>query len=238
MLIFKRMGISAALLVTTLLAKPILITEDEPVRLSVTDSRPVTVKTNFLIKDAKFIISDTDNAKLELLPKGFIVVPLKRNYNATVVLNASNGALYTVDVDSGGRQSVFNLEDPLQSYKTDAKYNFETLRIDQDARNIVKAMLLDKPISGFEKYNSYMKVNGNGFDLERLERYNGGKYVVDRWAITNVSNEGLYFTESDFYTQGILAIALEKYKLKPNESMYMINIYNKHAIYKAEGGRK
>lgn len=218
-------------------AQPILLTEEKPAKLTTESSRPITVKTNFLIKDAKLIIRDKDDASIELLPKGFIVVPMKRKYKATVVLSAQNGSLYTVDLDSGGDQAVFSLEDPLQDYKTDAKYNFETLRIDQDARNIVKAVLLEKPISGFEKHAAHSQITGNGFILQRIDRYTGSKYVVDRWNITNITNSMLTFIESDFYTQGILAVALEKYRIKPGENIYLITINNKHAIYQAEGGR-
>ncbi len=228
-------SIGILLLSAQLNAAPILLTQDRAITLSTTATKPVTISTNFEISDANLIVLSDKHASLTLLKKGFILIPKRSKYKATVVVVARNGAIYTINMNSGGKKAVFRVEDPIQDYdKQTKKFNFESGKMDQDARNMIKAFLLNKPISGFKKSNVYQKTNNGQFSLERVERHTGGKYILDKWILKNTSHASLYFAEEDFYTNGILAVALEKNRLLQNEEIFLILILNKNSIYENE----
>lgn len=228
-------SISILLLSVTLNAAPIKITQDDAVTIVSSGTSPVTVSTNFDVLNANLIVTNDSQATLTLLKKGFIIAPKKSNYKATVVLTARNGSIYAVNMSGGGKRAVFRLEDPIQDFdKFTKKFDFESGKIDQDARNIIKGILLEKKISGFKKSDAYQMVNNGQYNLERIERYTGGKYIVDRWKLTNTSGDSLYFIEEDFYTNGILAVALEKNRILDKEEVFLILMLNKHSIYEVE----
>lgn len=228
-------SIVAILSSTVISAAPLMLSQEKASNLKTSGLAPITVSTNFEITDANLIVLSDKHADLTLLKKGFILVPKKSNYSATIVLTARNGSIYPVNMKGGGIKTVFRMEDPLQSVnKNVKKFNFESGKMAQDARNMIKTVLLDKPLSGFEKTNAYQKVTNREYSLERIERHIGGKYIVDRWSLKNTSNTPLYFVEEDFYTEGILAVAIEKNRILKSEEIFLLTILNKNSIYEQE----
>jgi len=216
-------------------AAPLLISIDKAIEIKATSDRPITVGTNFEIETAELIVVDKEHASLKLLRKGFILIPRIAKFKVTIVLSARDGSVYTVNIEDGGKKSVFRVEDPLQLFNTSVKkFNFESGKMDQDARNIIKTILLKKPLSGFEKSLSSQTIDTEQYNLTRVERHTGSRYVVDGWNITNISNESLYFNEEDFYTSGILAVALEKNRVLKGETVFLYIIINKNTVFEAE----
>lgn len=231
-LTFSLLGLLVA---SSLSAAPILLSQDETLLLKTSDSSPVTVSTNFEIDDANLVVMNKDHVSIKLLKKGFILIPKVKKYAATVVITSRAGDVYALNMNGSGKKSIFKLEDPIvESNKGVKKFNFESGKMDQDARNIVKTILLNKQLSGFKKSKAYQLIPADGYTLERIERYAGLKYVVDRWSISNTSYEDLYFLEEDFYTDGILAVAIEKNRVLAQEKIFMLTILNKNTIYEKE----
>lgn len=230
--------ISSLLLSLSAYAGTVSITTSEPASIRVKDGRPITINTNFQLKGAEILMTKSDAATLRLLEKGFVIVPSVMKYVATIVLSARDGSVYTLDVKTGGSEAVFRVEDALQGYKGKAgsKMRFESNRIDDDARNIIKAVLLDRKLSGFQKIKAVREVEGDQFLMRREYRHVGGKYVADRWSISNTTDEAIYFGEEDFYTKGIMAVAIEKNRVQPGESIYLILLVNKQSVFEAERG--
>ena len=226
---------------SSLFAGSIRINNDEAAELKIAASKPNVIDFNFIVKKAKLVQASSGASSLELLDKGFIIVPKKSVIAATVVVTALDGTSYVINLQTSrkGAKSVFHLEDPLQGYKSKAgkDLKFETDTIDKDARNIVKAILLHKPISGFDKVKAERSVKGAEITMLRENRYIGSKYVADEWELKNKTEKILYFSGEDFYTKGVLAVSLEKKRIQPGESIYMITLLNKHAVYLSEKER-
>jgi len=219
-------------------ASPVLISEDSAISLKAASNTPITVSANFEIQNADLILVNKKMAKLKLLKKGFVFIPLVQRYKGTVVLSAKDGKIYTINIQSGGEKSVLQLEDPLQTLKpSNKKIELESEKIDYDARNIIKAILLGKNLHGFKKTMAHQTIKSEQFTLTRYERYTGSKYVVDGWKITNITPDTLYFREADFYTEGILAIALQRHRVLKGESIYLYMLLNKNSVYNAEKAR-
>lgn len=212
------------------------ITTNTPIELEVANSKPVVFDVNFKVKQAKLIQSDKGMAAVETLERGVLYIPMKSNAQGIIVLTAVDGKNYVINVSSGGDKTVFHLDDPVQEFdaKTKDKLVFETDKIVVDARNIVKAILLQKPISGFKKVAAQRSIDSDEIRLSREYRYVGGKYVADYWLIKNITNEVLYFENDEFYTPGILAVSLQKNRIEPGETAFMISILNKHTVYESE----
>jgi hypothetical protein len=227
---------SSLILSAGLLAESYKITTNTPVELEVADSKPAVLDVNFKVKQAKLIQSDKAMAAIETLEQGVLYIPMKSKAQGIVVITALDGKNYVVNINTGGDKTVFHLEDPTQEFNDDtqAELSFETDRIVTDARNIVKAILLQKPISGFKKISAERLVSSDEIKLSREYRYVGGKYVADYWLIKNITNEVLYFEADEFYTSGVLAVSLQKNRIEPGETMYMISILNKHTVYESE----
>jgi len=225
-------------LAVSVAAGTIRISNDNATDLYIAASKPSVVDFNFIVKKAKLVQAFSDASSLELLDKGFILIPKKSVIAATVVVTAMDGTTYVLNMQTRRERvkSVFHLEDPMQGYKSKAQKNlrFETDKIDTDARNIVKAILLDKPLSGFEKVKAERSVSGTDIDMRRKNRYVGSKYVADRWEITNKTGKVLYFSGEDFYTKGVLAVSLQKKRIQPGESVFMITLLNKYSVYLSE----
>lgn len=217
-------------------AAPILLSEDKPLLLKAASARPITVSTNFVLSGADLVVVNSNIAKLKLLKRGFIFIPLRQKYDGTVVLTSKDGKLYTINLTSGGKKTVFKVEDPIQSIKDDdfKGFEFESGKIDNDARNIIKTVLLDKNLSGFKKMLSYQIIKGNQFNMIRTERYIGGKYILDKWELVNTSAVPLYFNEEDFYTEGILAVAIEKNRVLKGERVFLMTLLNRNTVYELE----
>lgn len=216
------------------------LSTDEPSTISAIDGRPITFNTNFQVQSAELLLTDETAASLKLLEKGFVVVPSKAGaYRATIVISARDGAVYTVDFNAGAGdgQAVFKLEDQMQGFSAGEESGngerYESNEIDQDAKNIVKDVLLGDKMTGFDKTKSPKTVHASQFDMTRSFRHVGAKYIADEWMLSNNSNEAIMFQEEDFYTKGIIAVALEKNRLLPGEKAYMILLVNKTAIYNA-----
>lgn len=223
------------LLSSELFAGTILLSRDKATELITSSSGPITVSTNFEISNVDLIVTSEKIATHKILRKGFILIPKKKNYNAVIVMTARNGTIYSINMRGSGIKTVFQLSDPMQTYNTmGIVFDFESGRMDTDARNIIKTILLEKKLTGFEKAPAYQAINANQYLLERVERYTGAKYVVDRWNINNTSNNTLYFEEEDFYTSGILAVAIEKNRVQPNERIFLLTIINKNSVFEAE----
>lgn len=212
------------------------ITREAPAEIQISTSKPCVVDFNFEVTDAKLVQSNSKSAKLELLRKGFLFVPLNTSFSASVVVTARDGGNYVVLLSPGGNQSVFHMEDALQDYDAEntSKIDYESEELDKDLRNIVKAILIQKPLSGFKKTKAHKTVKTEVMDLTRMYRYIGSKYVADYWVIKNKTNRKQDYRSSDFYTKGILGVAPEKYSLQPGASMYVVTILNKYAVYQAE----
>ena len=228
-LIFKLLMLFAASIAA---ASPIYLSQDSLLELETKGDRPVTITTNFEIEDLKLITIEDNEVQLEILKKGFVLIPKSRGYKATIVLSARDGSIYTISLSGGGKKAMFRLDDPMQTYNKKGKaFEFESARIDTDARNIIKTILLNKKLAGFKKEKAYQSIKVKQYNISRIERYVGGKYVVDRWVIKNTTLDSLYFNEEDFYTEGVLAVAVEKNRVLTGESIFLITILNKHSIY-------
>ena len=77
-------------------------------------------------------------------------------------------------------------------------------------------------------------MNAKDFILERNKRFIGKKYIADIWMGLNTTDKTIYIDEEEFYTKGILAVAIEKNKIVANESFYLILILNKSSIQMLE----
>lgn len=230
----SKLLLASAVLASGLNAGSFLIGQRAPLEVSVSGMKPSVLDFNFQIKTAKLILSDSDAAAIEVLDQGVLIIPQKSNPSGTIVLTAKDGRNYIVNVAGDGNETMHHIEDPAQEYdaQKSAKLTFETDQIDKDMRNITKAILLQKPISGFKKIESPKKIGSVQFDMERNYRYVGGKYVADYWEIVNKSNEVLYFEENEFYTKGVLGVGIQKNRVEPGERVYLLLLLNKIAVYK------
>ncbi len=234
-LIFNLISVGA------IFGQTVQLNSEEPSSINAISGRPVTISTNFQIQSAELLLTDEAAASLKLLEKGFVIVPSKAgSYRATIILSARDGAVYTVDFNAGAADgsAVFKLEDQMQGFSEAEEdgEKYESSVIDQDAKNIIKSVLLGERITGFEKTKAPKVVSGTQFEMQREFRNIGNKYIADQWVITNTSKGPLSFNEEDFYTNGIAAVALEKNRILPGEKIYMILLINKNSIYNANKG--
>jgi len=219
-----------------LLAGNYKITQGQPLEIPISSDKPVVVDFNFKVKQAKLIQSDASGAAIETLEQGVVVIPKKSNPSGTLVVTAIDGRNYVVNIDGNGTETLQHIEDPSQEIndKSKEKIVFETDRTERDCRNIGKAILLQKPLSGFKKTIAPRQISDDEFSLKRKFRYIGGMYVADYWMLSNKTNGVLYFKESEFYTKGVLSVGLQKNRVEPGETIYMLMILNKHTIYESE----
>lgn len=223
---------------TALFAGVIKVDKESPIVLHAQKGKQVVIQTNFTIHNGELIIDNPENGEIKSFLKGVVFVPKVKLFNVTIILAAVDGSIYTINIDSRGKESTFSLNDPMQVFSEDdtseiALSNTPSIT-KKEVNRIIKGILNNKKISGFTLNKAPQLIQTPRFSLTRTNRLDGAKYVVDLWRLT--ANGHIYLDPSELYTDGVIAVAPEKKEYVLNESGYIIVVLNKNTL--RQGVRK
>lgn len=205
------------------------ISKNNPQKIKVDTSKPLSLNFNFNIKKVNVLTNNDKDTKTVLLDKGLLMIFKKIEVDGQIVVTNMSGDSYIIYFEHNGNENVFNFIDPIFQYnheKTE-KIKSKVTVVENDIEQIIKKILNKKKLGGFTLINSSQTIQAKDFFIQRDKRYLGKKYIIDVWVGVNSSNRPIHLDEEEFYTKGILAIALEKNNINVGETFYLISVINK-----------
>lgn len=228
-----------------LIATPSLFAENlkissssmETIKISNDDS--TTLNFNFLVKTVKPILKQEDSVVVTLLDRGLVITPNQDNAKGIVVITNDKGNSYSVKFEATSKSDVkidgiYNFTDLSYTKDDDVNFDFESSNVEQDVTSVVKSLDNNVPLSGFDKTTVPYTIQNNEFSMERVERYTGTKYVVEKWLLKNTSKDVLYFENRDFASEGMISISISPEEVQPNEVATGYFVINKSTILNTE----
>ena len=220
------------LLSSTVYGVDLKIIKNNPVKIKVDTTKPLSLNFNFNIKKVNILTNEEDDTQTVLVDKGLLIIFKKADISGQIIVTNQLGNSYIVYFENDGKESLFNFIDNIFEYneKKTVKIKAKVTIVQNEIQRIVKKILLKQKLNGFSLINSPQTITAKDFVLERDKRYIGKKYIVDVWVGMNNSAEEIFIEEEEFYTKGIIAIAIEKNNIKSGEMFYLISILNKSSI--------
>ena len=94
----------------------------------------------------------------------------------------------------------------------------------------MKKAAAGEPIPGYTKVEVKKQFLTPDLEMQKEFFYDGGKYRVETWFLKNTTDQLLTLDFTNFYTDGVLAMAFEINKLEPGQVGKMWMIINKSTI--------
>lgn len=187
----------------------------------------------FVIQEAKLSSETPENYSITSKNTSLAILPNSTipEENADLLIWSAMGDAYLIKINSNGKdqQIVFSSNKVEKNAPVEAK-KFETGQIEKDVKRLVKLAVLDNGVPGYKKVDVKRIFETPDLTMQKEKFYDGGKYRVESWFLSNKTNDILSLDYENFYTNGILSIAFEKRKLEPGQVGKMWLIVNKSTI--------
>lgn len=180
----------------------------------------------FLVEDAKLATSFPESFSMEAKKDSIAIIVQADSpaQKADLVVWSQDGYAYLLKLDTTGREQVFNFTSNRVQPKNSKTSSFESGKIDNDVKVLLKKAILSQDIPGYKKVKVKRQFNTRDLLLQKEFMFNGSKYRVEQWLIKNKTNEDIKLDEGNFYTKGILAISFESQTIPVNKigTMWLI----------------
>jgi len=207
---------------------------DNGANITLTNQAGNILNFPFSIEDAKLVTQNPDNFEVKPSNNSLIIVPksaAKEKGDLIVISKSQN--TYLIEFTVEGKEKIWNftsnkIKEEVTS--TNEGFEFESGVIDNDIKSLIKSVQLDEKIPGYKKISIDKTFDTEDLTMNKSIIWDGGTYRVEEWILTNKKNETLLLIESDFYTKGILSVAIDNPKLEPYASTKQWLIVNKASL--------
>lgn len=187
----------------------------------------------FVVKTAKVISDVPENFQTKAEGTTIIVMPTTETKieKADLLVTSRDDYTFIIEMKTGGKERVFNFTTNKTSTPTIEQEKFESGKIDNDMKRLLKSAMLEQKIPGYKQLEIKRFFHTKDLLMQKDYILDGGKYRVEKWFIQNKSDsETLVLDEGNFYTKGILAISFESQKIAPNSISTMWLVINKSSL--------
>ena len=204
------------------------------VQISVKNYHSNILNFPFIIRKAKLISMKPSDFVLQVSKDNMVLIPNASNINETaeIVVWNPNDEPYIIKINLKGLDQVWTFTSNNVENKTPEILKYETNNINNDIQNLIKTLLDKGKIPGYKKIVVKRQFETPDLIMQKQTMYDGARYRVEKWYLYNKQNYPLLLSETNFYTKGILAIALESRKLQAHKTEYMILIIDKASLNK------
>lgn len=193
----------------------------------------------FKIKKASIVSQNPESFQTKPEETSVVVIPSteKSNEKADLIVTSRDGYTFVINLGATGNEKIFNLTtNKVQSANTE-QTQFESGKIDNDIKKLLKSATLDKKIPGYKKMEVKKQFHTPDLLMQKEYILDGGKYRVERWLLKNKSAyDTVVLDPGTFYTNGILAISFEVPKIPAGKIANMWIVINKSSFVETEGG--
>lgn len=187
----------------------------------------------FKVKKANIVSQVPENFQTKSEGSAIIVMPttVKQNESADLIVTSKDDYTFIINLQTGNSERVFNFTTNKVSTPTVEQEKFESGKIDNDMKQLLKSAILEKKIPGYKKMEVKRIFNTDELVMQKDYILDGGKYRVEKWFLKNKSlTDTLILDEGNFYTNGILAIAFEMPKIPADSIVSMWLVINKSSF--------
>lgn len=188
----------------------------------------------FIVHDAKLSTEAPEEFQVQTKNTTVMIVPtmLSEKQESDLLVWSTTGDAFLVKINGKGtndQKFTFSSSKITVPANTAAK-QFESGKIEQDIKNLIKKSSSGSTISGYKKIEVKRLFETRDLNMQKEYFLDGGKYRVEKWILENKTSETLSLDYENFYTNGVLAIAFEVRKLEPYQIGEMTLIINKSTI--------
>lgn len=187
----------------------------------------------FVVQDAKLTTDSPDDFQVKAKNTTVMILPTMLNVEkeSDLIVWSSLGDAYILRINGkNDSEQKFTFSSNYVTKKNSQIKKFESGKIEQDIKNLIKKVVNEEPISGYKKIDVKKMFETEDLLMQKEYFYDGGKYRVETWYLENKTNDILSLDYENFYTNGILAISFESRTLQPGQIGKMWLIINKATV--------
>lgn len=190
----------------------------------------------FYIKSAQVVSVTPDSFTAKNQDKSIILTPttIYPTEKADLLVTSRDGDTYVIELSAENKKTterIFNFTSNKAQRSSSKQMSFETGKIDKDAVSLLKKAAKEESIPGYKMLEVRKQFNTQDMLMQKDYILDGGKYRVEKWFLRNKSSKNkLALEESNFYTNGVLAISFEKPYIEPSQVTVMWLIINKASL--------
>lgn len=233
MKILKRILIIGALFPIILLSKTINLDKDIA-EVQLKNNTMNLLVFPFVVHEAKLSSETPEDFHITSKNTSVVIVPTvgMKQQKADLLIWSAAGDAFIVKINGNGKvdqKFTFSSNKVEVSVPLEAKV-FETGKVEKDIKKLIKKTVQGKTIPGYKKVDIKRQFLTPDLNMQKEFYYDGGKYRVETWYVSNITSDNLVLDYENFYTNGILAIAFEKRNLNPGQISKMWLIVNKATV--------
>lgn len=215
-------------------AKIISLDQNDIIHVDLSNNKMNLLTFPFVIQSAQLSTETPESFQITSKNMSLVILPTAEDITerADVLVFSLSGDPFLIKVTTTGDEQKFQFTTNkvlTESAPTAAK-QFETGKIEKDITNLMKKAVLGEAIPGYTKVNVKKQFKTPDLDMQKEYFYDGGKYRVETWYLKNTTRDILTLDYTNFYTNGILAMAFEFNNLQPDQIGKMWLIVNKASV--------
>lgn len=228
----KKILISSAMLPLALFSSTINL-DKEDIHVELKNNALNLMNFPFIIHEAKLSTESPEDFQVTSKNTSIIILPTAsiEAQEADLLVWSVTGDAYLIKINAKGKEQKFSFSTntgdtiiPMSAKK------FETGQIEKDIKHLMKKIVSGEEIPGYKKVDIKRGFTTPDLNMQKELYYDGGKYRVESWFLSNKTADNLTLDYENFYTNGILAIAFEKKTLEPGQVTKMWLIVNKSTV--------
>lgn len=208
--------------------------DKENINLDLVNNKMNLLVFPFIVHDAKLSTEAPDEFQIQTKNTTVMIVPsmLNEKKDSDLLVWSTTGDAFLLKINGKGlddQKFIFS-SSKITIPANDTARKFESGKIEQDIKNLIKKAMADNAIPGYKKVDVKKMFETEDLNMQKEYFFDGGKYRVEKWLLENKTNDILSLDYENFYTSGILAITFEVRKLNPGQIGQMWLIVNKSTI--------
>jgi len=187
----------------------------------------------FVVYKANIVTENPENYTVTAKNSSLVILPTAEGIpqETDLVIWSVEGDAHIIKLSTTGKEQKFTFSsNKLNNTTPIAAKKYETGKIEQDIKKLIKKSVLNEKIPGYKKVEVKKMFETPDLNMQKEYYYDGGKYRVETWYLQNKSSDNLTLDFENFYTNGILAIAFEKNNINPGQISKMWLVVNKSSI--------
>lgn len=190
----------------------------------------------FIVEDAKIATAIQEDFQIKAKKDSIVIIPTATAPStiADLIVWSADGYTYLIKLDINGKDQVFNFTSNRVQPQTPETIEFESGKIDEDIKKLLKTAMLDKNIPGYKKTKVKRQFVTPDLLMQKEYIFDGSKYRVEKWFLKNETSNSIKLDEGNIYTKGILAIAFESQTIPANKIGTMFLIIDKASVQNVE----
>lgn len=208
--------------------------DKEDININLVNNKMNLLVFPFIVHDAKLSTEAPEEFQVQTKNTTVMIVPsmLNNKKESDLLVWSTTGDAFLLKIDAKGiddQKFTFSSSKIIAPANVAAKV-FETGKIEQDIKNLIKKAVTEDKIAGYKKVDVKKMFETKDLNMQKEYFFDGGKYRVEKFYLENKTSDMLSLDYENFYTNGILAIAFEVRKLSPGQIGQMWLVVNKSTI--------